>query len=170
MKWKDNNICIYGLGAYGLKTYFLFKDYGIKIACFGDRDEGKCGYALEGMECKNYQEVISYEKDKWTIIVAIENSKKLVERFKNLGFQCSLSYSEAIEQLQESDIPCEKKEYEPIRDLELVKKYKKELEYVLSYGIRTEELNHMDMQVMLEDCIKRQKDRDRYCENSTSKQ
>ena len=94
----------------------------------------------------------------------------MVEHFKNLGFQCSLSYSEAIEQLQESEIPCEKKEYEPIRDLELVKKYKKNLEYVLTYGIQTEELNHMDMQVILEDCIKRQKDRDRYYENSTSKQ
>lgn len=48
MKWNQNNICIYGLGAYGLRTYFFLKEYGIETMCFGDRDERKCGYALEG--------------------------------------------------------------------------------------------------------------------------
>lgn len=168
MKWKDNSICIYGLGAYGLKTYFLFKDYGIKIACFGDRDEGKCGYALEGIECRNYEEVIHYEKDKWTIIVAVENPERLVDHFINLGFQFCLSFKQVISELQEKSTPHQKQEYSPIRDLDEIRKYKKNLEYVLAYGVQLEEVDNKDMQIILEDCIKRKNYRNRDNESTRS--
>ncbi|MBQ3513269.1 MAG: hypothetical protein IJA32_05650 [Lachnospiraceae bacterium] len=156
MKWNQNNICIYGLGAYGLRTYFFLKEYGIETMCFGDRDERKCGYALEGVECRNYDEVICYEKDKWTIIVAVENSERLIEHFRNLGFQFCLSFKQMIRELQEKDISYQKKIYSPITDLDKIKKYKKNLEYVLTYGVQLEEVDNKDMQNILEDCIRRQ--------------
>ena len=155
MKWKCNNVCIYGLGGYGLKTYFFLKEYGIKVACFGDRDEGKCGYALEEIECRNYEEVIQYDKDKWTIIVAIENPEKLVEHFRSLGFQFCLSFKQVISELQERSTSHQKKQYSPIRDLDEIRKYKKNLEYALIYGEQLEQIENMDMQKILEDCVRR---------------
>ena len=133
------------MGSYGMNTYFLLKEYGIKTKCFGDRDKRKCGYALEGIDCNNYEEVIHYEKDKWTIIVAVENPRRLVEHFLNLGFQYCLSFNEVISELQENHISYQKKESSIITDLDKIRRYKKNLEHILAYGVQVEDVDNADM-------------------------
>lgn len=87
----DLEICIYCLGAYGIRTYLGLRDHGIRVKCFGDIDIKKKGYALDDIQCLSYQEILNKDKEKTCIIVCNQRADRIIEQFKEYGFQHVIS-------------------------------------------------------------------------------
>lgn len=85
-------ICIYCLGAYGMRTYLALRDHGITVSCFGDQDEKKKGYVIDGINCITYEEILKKDKRRTLIVVCKLKPEKIVENFINNGFVHVVSY------------------------------------------------------------------------------
>lgn len=116
-------ICIYCLGDYGVFTYYRLCDVGIAVDFFGDIDPSKTGYALNGIYCKSYQDIIKMNSADIEIIVCIQNPRKIIEDFRSKGFSHVLTMEEAFEKYIAN---YEKKA--PIQSLEHIQKIKTALE------------------------------------------
>lgn len=121
-------ICIYCMGEYGLDTYFKLMEKGIKIDYFADGDPQKTGYALDGVYCKSYEELLSEDKNIF-LIVAKKNPETLISQFKNQGFQNVYDKESAVRKLViGKDLAIEKA---PLRDVEMIKKIKQSIQAAL---------------------------------------
>ena len=130
--WKtqmcNKHICIYCIGDYGLETYFKLREHGIKIDYFADRDPEKWGYALEGVYCRSYEELLYEDKENCMLIVAIKNPETLIEKFRYAGFQQVYDKETAIKILVDEPIP---KVIEPLRDIEQIKQMKEKIQKMI---------------------------------------
>lgn len=145
-------ICIYGRGEYGLQTYFKLKEYGIKVDCFGDREEKKRGYALDNIYCRSYEEIMKFDRFGTILIIAVKNSGALVEEFKRAGFEYVYSREEIFEQCKKRD----KKLWTPLKNIREIEKLKNALEEVFIKNNKKVHMENADMQQVIEDYIKRE--------------
>ena len=102
----NKKICLYGFGVYGIRTYFLLEKYGIIASCFADRDEKKWGYAIGGLNCISYHEVLDLDKEKYSIVVCNKNSDDIMAQFVEAGFLYVFCLKDIIDSLSnnKSDI------------------------------------------------------------------
>ena len=88
------NVCIYGVGMYGISTYYKLERRGVNIICFGDRNTSKQGYVVKDISCIPFEKVLELDKDKTVIVVAIkQNNAQLVSTFREKGFRYVCSYN-----------------------------------------------------------------------------
>ena len=96
---RNSNICIYGCGECGIQTYLLLREAGVNIDCFGDKDNSKAGYVVDGVFCKTYNEILLMDKKNFLLIVAIAQGEKLVDDFRRLGFAKVFYYGDVKREL-----------------------------------------------------------------------
>lgn len=88
------NVCIYGVGRYGISTYYKLERRGVNIICFGDRNVQKQGYVVKDIRCIPFEKVLELDKNKTVIVVAIkQNNAQLVDTFRKKGFRYVCSYN-----------------------------------------------------------------------------
>ena len=114
-------ICIYGMGDYGLEIYFKLKKSGVKIDFFADRNFEKRGYALEGVYCRSYEELLCENLKKCLLIVAVKNPDRLIIEFKRQGFDEVYDKETAVKILGNRMI---EGETEPLREIEKIEQMK----------------------------------------------
>lgn len=90
---KNEEICIYGCGECGIQTYLILKEKGIQIDFFGDLDNNKAGYVIDGLFCRTYDEILRLAKEDILLIVAIAHRKDLCIEFQQLGFKKVVYYA-----------------------------------------------------------------------------
>lgn len=121
-------ICIYCMGDYGLETYFKLLEKGVKVNFFADRDSEKHGYALDGLYCKSYEELLREDREKVILIVAIKKPEALISHFKQEGFQEVFDKETAVEMLTGDKLLMKK---EPLRKIEQIENLKLEIQELL---------------------------------------
>lgn len=127
----NSMICIYGLGDYGLKTYFQLKENGVEINFFADRSREKHGYALEGTYCKSYEELM-LESRECLIIVAIKNPESLIRGFRQEGFEHVYDREAAFNLLVgEADKRLPARERNCLKDIDKIIKMKESIQCVV---------------------------------------
>lgn len=119
-------ICIYGLGKNGIKTYYYLKNRGIEISCFGDRESVKQGYVFDELYCYSYEHICSLDKKNTMIIVAIDKGYKLVETFQKMGFEHVLEFYHIFDMYRNAD-----EKYYALFDLNELENVKSTIENVL---------------------------------------
>lgn len=92
----NKKICIYGLGKYGLQTYFRLKENSISVDFFADRDIRKHGYVLDNVFCKSIDEILKMSHS-MVLIIAIEKPNETINFFKHEGFNTVLTKDEALD-------------------------------------------------------------------------
>ena len=161
----DKSICIYCMGEYGIRLCYFLSELGYPIACFGDIDKKKHGYAVEGLFCISYEEVCCLDKNKYIIIVAKKNPEKLMREFKNQGFIEVYSDRELMNLLEKE--ANQRKKYCKLDDIKEIQSALNELkiiyyqnkEYFQDKGYSNKDYDfRRDMRQMLEDCLLRKKD------------
>lgn len=80
---KEYKICIYCMGNYGFRTLMICKHQGIHVSYIGDKVKKNC--CIEKMECLDFEEVCSLEKDT-LIIVANKYPQEIIKMFQEQGF------------------------------------------------------------------------------------
>ncbi len=125
---KNKIICIYCMGDYGLETYFKLLEKGVKADFFADRDSVKHGYALDGLYCKSYEELLQEEREKVILIVAIKKPEALISHFRQKGFPNVYDKETAVELLAGDKSPMKK---EPLRKIEQIEQMKLEIQELL---------------------------------------
>ncbi len=83
---KGLHVYIYCAGAYGLRTYMLLRDCGVKVYSFSDRDKKKEGILLDGIPCISYEALLELAKEEICLIACKENGEELKEHFIRQGF------------------------------------------------------------------------------------
>ncbi len=131
-------ICIYCMGDYGLETYFKLLEHGVKVDFFADRDPVKHDYALDGLYCKSYEELLEGDREEIIIIVAIKNPGALIAHFREKGFLHVYDKETAVRMLTNENVGTPKKK-EPIRDIELVKQMKADIQEGVYRGGKTQQ-------------------------------
>ncbi len=127
---KDKCICIYCMGDYGLETYFKLRQYGVKINYFADRDPKKKGYALEGLYCRSYEELLCEDRENCMVIVAVKNPENLIRKFQQEEFQQVYDKETAIKMLvgeAETNIEA------PLRDICRIEQMKDNIQKLVYY-------------------------------------
>lgn len=119
------HICIYGMGDYGLETYFRLKKLGVKIDFFADRNSEKRGYALEGVYCRSYEELLCEDKNNCFLIVAVKNPDRLIIEFKQQGFDEVYNKETAVKILGNRMTGGET---ESLRDIEKIEQMKNDIQ------------------------------------------
>lgn len=119
------HICIYGMGDYGLETYFRLKKSGVKIDFFADRNSEKRGYALEGVYCRSYEELLCENKKNCFLIVAVKNPDRLIIEFRRQGFDEVYDKETAVKILGNGMI---EGETEPLREIEKIEQMKEDIQ------------------------------------------
>ena len=152
MDGDKKQVCIYCMGEYGIQTYFKLKKYGIAVGCFGDTDKSKQGYALEGLFCKSYEEVLELDKRETVIIVSMKNSAALVNQFRQEGFENVYSREELYALLDKKE-PCVRNDL--LDETEIVD-LKDNLEKVFCGHPYKKTERRKSAEILLEDCVKRQ--------------
>ncbi len=89
---KKARVCIYGCGECGIQTCLLLREKGIHIDFFGDRDQSKKGYVVDGVFCITLDELLLKEIQNITLIVAVAHGKGLADEFQKKGFKKVLYY------------------------------------------------------------------------------
>ncbi len=95
----EKEICIYCMGDYGTKLFYLLNELGIVVKCFGDADKSKQGYAMEGLYCVSYEEVCRLDKKDIILVVAKKNPQNIIQQFQQQGFEEVYSDKEMIQRL-----------------------------------------------------------------------
>ncbi len=155
MSQRTNKICIYCMGDYGLETYFRLKEMGIKVSCFGDRDVSKHGYALEGLSCYSYEEILQLDKKETILVVAVKNPNVLMAQFKEHGFEYVYDKDQII--AAKSDV-VKREPTTPLVNLDQIKYYKECLNKMYYENIYESDIENEDMQQIVEDLSKRRKE------------
>ena len=114
----EKRIVIYGLGDFGLETYFRLKERGIKIDYFADRDLQKKGYALDGLYCRTFDELLLEDRRRCILIVAVQKNKTLIDEFRRHGFQNVYDKETAVRLLAVKE---DLLEISPLQDLHLIR-------------------------------------------------
>ena len=87
------DVCIYGMGRYGISTYYKLLKREINILCFGDQSIDKQGIVIQNIQCISFNEVLKLDKNKVVIIVAIKsNCRQVIRKFQESGFKFVCSY------------------------------------------------------------------------------
>lgn len=149
-----NEICIYCMGDYGLETYFKLKEMGVSVRWFGDRDTSKHGYALEGISCISYEDVLKLDKKNSVIVVAVKNSYALIEQFKEYGFENIYNKDEIVSVIETRKI---KKQYISLTDICKVEEYKECLAKAYYEKEYKDKVDNVDIQQIIVDLSKRRK-------------
>lgn len=121
-------VCIYCMGDYGLETYFNLLKNGVKADFFADRDSKKQGYALDGLYCKSYEELLQEDRGNVILIVAIKKPEMLISHFRQEGFGQVYDKETAVEVLVNENVP-EKRE--PLRNIELIEQMKQDIQEMI---------------------------------------
>lgn len=88
------DVCIYGMGRYGISTYYKLAERGIKVLCFGDQSTEKQGCIIGDIKCISLEDVMQLDKKRTIIIVAIKkNNNQLIQLFQKNGFKYVCSYN-----------------------------------------------------------------------------
>ena len=88
------DVCIYGMGRYGISTYYKLVERGIRIRCFGDQSTEKHGCIVRDTKCISFEDVMRLDKKRTVIIVAIKkNNSQLIQLFHKNGFKYVCSYN-----------------------------------------------------------------------------
>ena len=120
------DVCIYGVGSYGISTYYKLVRRGINIICFGDRNTSKQGYVVKDINCIPFEKVLELDKDKTVIVVAIkQNNAQLVNTFREKGFRYVSSYNNIKDKADEKI---------PLTEQCQIEKEKEYLEHVILTG------------------------------------
>lgn len=120
------NVCIYGVGRYGITTYYKLVRRRVNIICFGDQNAQKQGYIVKDIRCIPFEKVLELDKNKTVIVVAIkQNNAQLVNTFREKGFRYVCSYNNIKDKADEK-IPLTKRCQ--------IKKEKEYLEQVILTG------------------------------------
>lgn len=133
-----NKIVIYGLGDFGLETYFKLKEQGIEIDYFADRDPEKKGYVLDGLYCRTYDELLYENKSQCILIIAVQKFETLITEFRLEGFQNVYNKDTAIRLLLKTD---KKSEIKPLQDIVFIKKLKRNIQEAIYYNKRNVDNN-----------------------------
>lgn len=118
------------MGDYGLETYFKLKDSGVKINYFADRDPKKKGYALEGLYCGSYEELLRENRENCMVIVAVKNPEDLIEKFKQEGFRQVYDKETAIKILSSKTVI---KTEEPLKDIYRIEQMKENIQKLVYF-------------------------------------
>lgn len=119
------DVCIYGVGRYGISTYYKLLERGIKICCFGDQSIEKQGYIVNDIKCVSFEEVMQLDRRTTVIVVAIKkNNQQLVDLFRKSGFKYVCSYNELKEKKGSNAVP-------PLTDIKQIQCEKKFIEQVV---------------------------------------
>ena len=149
----EKRIVIYGLGDFGLETYFRLKERGIKIDYFADRDLQKKGYALDGLYCRTFDELLQEDRRRCILIVAVQKNKTLIDEFRRHGFQNVYDKETAVRLLAvKEDLP----EISPLQDLHLIEELKRDIQDGIYYNKKEV---HEALQNIVDDYFLRNKDR-----------
>lgn len=143
MTRKD--ICIYCMGDYGFKTYYELLENGIKADYFADRDLQKHGYALEGVYCISYEELLLQDRRKVILIVAIQKPEMLISHFRQEGFPYVYDRETAVKVLGNGKVQMKK---EPLRDIELIEQMKLDIQKLV---YRNEETSQGELKEVMQD-------------------
>lgn len=146
-------ICIYGFGTFGIQTYYALTEKGAKVKCFADRDSHKQGYALEGIHCISYNNLLTLDKKNTILIVAMSNPHKLVQKFRKIGFNYVYDQTNFSDYLVFDNITAAKP-VEPIHSVEYLEELKESLSSVLYQNIEKEIANR-ELQQIVNDYVKR---------------
>mgnify|MGYP002624081172 CR=1 FL=1 len=114
----NEKICIYCMGTHGIRLYLYLKKNGIKISFFGDSSPDKCGNIVDGVVCKQYEDILRGEKD---IIIIVANAKPdlIIASFKKNGFKKVYTERQAMHLLIKKNITS--KSIVDINDVEIVR-------------------------------------------------
>lgn len=126
--FNNKSICIYCRGDFGLQTYYKLKEKGVWIDYFADRNPQKQGYALEGLYCKSYEELLKADKEDVILIVAIKKPEELIEHFRQKGFPYVYDKETAVEMLKGVGL---RKAGKPVRDMALIEQMKKNIQKMI---------------------------------------
>lgn len=100
------NVCIYGMGRYGISTYYKLVERGIRIRCFGDQSTEKHGCIVRDTKCISFEDVMQLDKKRTVIIVAIKkNNSQLIQLFREKGFKYVCSYSKIRDKMNKEVAP-----------------------------------------------------------------
>ena len=113
---ENETICIYGCGECGIQLYFLLKERGIPICFFGDLDEKKAGYVIDGLFCRTFSEILRMKKKNVLLIVAVAHSRELCIEFQKLGFENVIYYKDVMKAIY-ADI--KKKDFDRFRSINI---------------------------------------------------
>ncbi|MCR5254673.1 MAG: hypothetical protein K6D96_01970 [Acetatifactor sp.] len=117
----NREVCVYGFGKNGVRTFWLLREYGCFEDCFADRDEYKQHIDIPGIRCISYEKLL--EKDRnILLVVSIGDGKELVRSFKKLGFSNVCSLRQVEKALKKSKQKRFKKVYDINEAIELKKK------------------------------------------------
>lgn len=123
---RKMDVCIYGVGRYGISTYYKLVRRGINIICFGDQNTSKQGYVVKDISCIPFEKVLELDKDKTVIVVAIkQNNAQLVNTFREKGFRYVCSYNNIKDNTDEKI---------PLTEQYRIEKEKEYLEHVILTG------------------------------------
>lgn len=122
------DVCIYGMGRYGISTYYKLSERGIKICCFGDQSVEKQGYIVNDIKCVSFEDVMQLDKRTTVIIVAIKkNNRQLIDMFRKSGFRYVSSY----DKLQRKNI----NEQKILTDINEIREEKRYIENIILKGV-----------------------------------
>ena len=91
------------MGEYGIRLCYMLQDMGYSVSFFGDQDKRKCGYAMLGVSCIQYNDVCKLNPKEYLIVVAKKNPEQLIADFKKQGFTDVYSDKEMVECLKKED-------------------------------------------------------------------
>lgn len=79
-----DNIAIFGAAKMGLRLKRDFESRGIKVDCFCDNNEKKCGCKLDGTDIIPFEQVIQRYKDGYVkeIVIAVNDPESIVEQIR----------------------------------------------------------------------------------------
>lgn len=120
------DVCIYGVGRYGISTYYKLVGRDLNIICFGDQNISKQGYVVKDISCIPFEKVLELDKDKTVIVVAIkQNNAQLVNTFREKGFRYVCGYNNIKDKADEKI---------PLTEQCQIEKEKEYLEHVILTG------------------------------------
>lgn len=149
------DICIYGFGVYGVRIYYILTERGVKVKCFADYNPDKQGYALGGIDCISYDDVLALDRKNTVLVIAIKSSYELIQEFIRMGFSYVYDQKEVIEKLSFGN-ESEPDRADPIHSIEIIKELEVSLRNVIYQNIEKEFVNR-DMQQIVNDYAKRNK-------------
>lgn len=155
---SKKKIVIYGLGDYGLETYFRLKERGIKISCFADRNPQKRGYVLDELYCYSYEEVLHEDKENSFLIIAIQKCEEIINEFKQMGFQNVYDGKTVIQILEAKK---EKPQANCLLDIRLIEELKQNIQDAVYHNKKEV---HKDLENIVSDYIRRHKEQEKRTE------
>ena len=97
-------IVLYGLGTYGFWAFFLLMRYGIKVDYFVDRDETKHGYVTNDVDCIGFEDMMTLDRNLYTIIVCNKYPDSIIKEILEAGFQNVLSFFSIDNLIKDKDV------------------------------------------------------------------